>query len=158
MMYLRVYGEKKCPKADVVICDSVADVPSRGDGCFSIIPAYYGGLEAEPGFLVDLRASASSSAPVALGDSAVGVKSIADLHAAALIEDLDAASGALRGALRDVEESGAWLVPPHGRSAVQEAAVDSFQYRREDVEDYIANMLHDRYGILANVTLDPVSL
>ena len=43
MMYLRVYGEKKSPKADVVICDSVADVPSRGDGCFSIIPAYYGG-------------------------------------------------------------------------------------------------------------------
>lgn len=88
----------------------------------------------------------------------MSVKSLADLHAAALIEDLDAASDALRGALKALEESGAMVVPPHGRSAAQEAAVDSFQYRREDVEGYIANMLHDRYGILANVTLDPVSL
>lgn len=88
----------------------------------------------------------------------MNVEQIADLHAASVLHDLDMAADALRSALKDVEDTAAWLVPPHARSAAQEAAVASFQYRREDVEDYVANLLHDRYGILANVTLDPVSL
>lgn len=83
---------------------------------------------------------------------------IADMHANLVLADLDAAAENMVDALRRVEDTAAWLVPPHARSDAQEAAVAVFEARRDYLEDAIAYLLHDRHGLLACVHLDPLSI
>lgn len=71
MLYLLVYGEKNAPEVDVILCDNHPDRNSDGTLIFknegqpdfyvypgdylSIQHAYFGGKEARPSFLFDIR-------------------------------------------------------------------------------------------------------
>ncbi len=89
---------------------------------------------------------------------AVTPDEIASLHADFVLAGLDVAVDALVDALKDMDRTGAWTARAEARTPAQEAAVAALENTRDDVVLYIGNLLHDRYGLLANVDLDPVSI
>lgn len=76
MLYLLVYGDKSHPLVDVILCDNHPDVTDEGTLVFrnegqedfyvypgdylSVQHAYFGGKEASPAYLFDVRSGSPS--------------------------------------------------------------------------------------------------
>lgn len=82
MLYLLVYGEKNHPKVDVILCDDHPERTNDGTLIFknegqpgfyvypgdylSIQHAYFGGKEAAPEFLFDMRSGSPNTEGVSM--------------------------------------------------------------------------------------------
>lgn len=82
MLYLLVYGDKAAPEVDVILCDNHPERTNDGTLIFrnegqqdfyvypgdylSIQHAYFGGKDAKPSFLFDLRDGAPSTEGVSM--------------------------------------------------------------------------------------------
>ena len=82
MLYLLVYGDKASPEVDVILCDNPPERTNDGTLIFrnegqrdmyvypgdylSIQHAYFGGKEAKPSFLFDIREGSPSNEGVSM--------------------------------------------------------------------------------------------